>query len=402
MKKIIICHLSAAHSRYDKRILMKECISLSEAMYEVTLLVADGKPSETINGVKIKSVDISKGSWWLGQGEWLIEGKIRKSRDVTIINRIKREINTYKYMLDDAISVGAEIYHIHEPVLLPLGVKLKSFGKKVVFDSHENYPEQIKTKKSIPIIIRKLISMIYKKYETYVTKRIDAVIVPCTFYNGINIFEGRCKRIEIISNAPKISDFPDINIDRQKINKFYEHKICYAGGLTHERGITHLIKAAYKAEVKLSLAGIYAPTGYKEKLEKMSEYSCVDYNGQLKYSDLIELYKQSSIGVSTLLNVGQNNTADNFTTKVYEYMLMGLPVIISKFIFAERILRKFNFGVAVDPENIDEIADAINYIIDNPNIARSMGQNGKLAVLQELNWAVEEKKLFKLYNDLLI
>lgn len=401
MEKIKVCHIAVAHKRYDKRILTKECVSLSKAGYDVTLLVADGKESEIYNGVRIKSVDLSKGSWWLGPGEWMIDGKKVNSKEVSLKNRVSRELYAHKYIFNDAVAVDAEIYHIHEPLLLRLGVKLKSIGKKVIFDSHENHPEQIKASRSIPSFLRKLCSLIYKIHETHVTRKLDTVIVPCTFFNGVNIFEGRCKKVEIISNAPKLEDFYDIYDQQQSVPKDSEPSVCYAGGLTHERGITHLIKAAYKAGVKLYLAGTFAPTGYKEQLENMPEYSCVDYKGNINYSDLVELYKQTNIGASILLSIGQNNTADNFTTKVYEYMSMGIPVILSRFIFVEEVLKKYRFGITVNPENVGEIATAIRSIIENPDDAKSMGEKGRWAIREMFNWSIEENKLIRLYDDIL-
>ena len=105
--------------------------------------------------------------------------------------------------------------------------------------------------------------------------------------------------------------------------------------------------------------------------------------------------------MATILNVGQYNTADNFATKVYEYMSMGLPVILSKYPFAEKMLKKYKFGIAVDPANIDDVASAIVYLKEHPYEAKQMGENGRRAVLEEFNWGIEEKKLLQLYEDLL-
>ena len=57
-KKVI--HLTSVHSRYDTRIFLKECRSLSEEGYEVTLIVADGKGNEIRNNVNIVDVGSAK------------------------------------------------------------------------------------------------------------------------------------------------------------------------------------------------------------------------------------------------------------------------------------------------------------------------------------------------------
>ena len=50
---------------------------------------------------------------------------------------------------------------------------------------------------------------------------------------------------------------------------------------------------------------------------------------------------------------------------------------------------------------MDEIADAIRYLLDHPDEARQMGENGRCAVKEEFNWGVEEKKLLSLYEEVL-
>ena len=92
---------------------------------------------------------------------------------------------------------------------------------------------------------------------------------------------------------------------------------------------------------------------------------------------------------------------DTFGIKVFEYLSMGVPVILSKSDFNCRMVEKYQFGVCVDPENTDEIAEAIRYLIDHPDDARRMGENGRKAIRGGFNWGVEEKKLLGLYEDIM-
>lgn len=368
-----VCHVTSAHPRYDTRIFHKECTSLAKAGYDVTLFVADNKAPEVRNGVKIISADFNPKSRW---------DRILHSSDVM-----------FKY----AMQVNAEIYHLHDPELLPIAKKLKQRGKKVIFDSHENYPAQIACKPYLPNIVRKPASFAYKTYETHIIKYCDAVIVPCTFYGGINIFEGRCKRTVYISNAPKLDELYDCY---KQENRKWDRAVCHVGSLTYERGITHLIKAAYAANVKLVLAGKFSPNGYQEELEKMPEYQCVDYRGFVDRNGLIDIFNEVSIGMATILNIGQYNTGDNFATKVYEYMSVGLPVIVSKYKYADSVLSKYKFGLSVEPDNISAITNAIRYIIESQSIASEIGTAGRLAIQEQFNWPIEEKKLLGAYREI--
>ena len=52
-KSLNIAHLSTLHSRYDTRIFLKECKTLSNAGHNIFYLVGDGKGDENKNKVKI-------------------------------------------------------------------------------------------------------------------------------------------------------------------------------------------------------------------------------------------------------------------------------------------------------------------------------------------------------------
>ena len=368
-----VCHVTSVHQRYDTRIFHKECTSLAKAGYDVTLLVADNQSPEVRNGVKIISADFKPAS------------------------RLDRILHSSRVMFKYAMQVNADIYHLHDPELLPVAKKLKQNGKKVIFDSHENYPAQIACKYYLPCMMRKAASAIYQSYETHILKYCDAVIIPCTFYGGINIFEGRCKRTVYISNAPKLEELYDAY---KSEGRNWNNAICHIGSLTYERGITHLIKAAYKANVRLILAGKFVQNDYHEELKTMPEYQCVDYRGFVDRKGLMPIFSEASIGMATLLNIGQYNTGDNLATKVYEYMSAGLPVIVSRYKYVDDELSKYRFGLSVEPDNVDAIANAISYIIGSPAIAKNMGEAGRSAIRNEFNWSIEEKKLLSLYREL--
>ena len=107
------------------------------------------------------------------------------------------------------------------------------------------------------------------------------------------------------------------------------------------------------------------------------------------------------MGLCVLRDVGQYLKIETFGIKVYEYMSMGLPVILSHSAYNDRMMEKYRFGVCVDPDDVDGIASAIRDLLEHPDRARQMGENGRRAVQEEFNWGVEEKKLLALYEDIL-
>lgn len=365
-----VCHVTSAHSSNDIRIFFKECTSLAKAGYE-TYLVAPGE-SRHENGVVV-----------IGLGP-------------KPVSRIKRMVAMSRRAYKVAVRLGCDIYHIHDPELLPFGVKLKKLGHSVIFDSHENYPEQIKGKAYLHPIIRKIVSRLYRHYETKCVRKFDAVVFPCTI-GGKDIFGGRSAKTVFINNLPRKSEFLG-GIDFQNF-KDNARTICYAGRIAPARGITHLMKAAYAANVTLLLAGTLDQK-YLEELKLMKEFAAVEYLGNLGREEVQAMYRQSFIGMSTLLLVGQYGDLDNLPTKVYEYLGAGLPVILTDYPYGRQFINQFECGICVRPDSIEEIADAIVFLCDNPEKAYEMGQKGRRVVMAEYNWEKEEEKLIELYKSI--
>lgn len=366
-----VCHMTSAHMPEDDRVFFKECCSLAAAGYD-TYLVARGDVYDK-NGVHIAGI-----------------GEVPNSR-------IKRMLETSKRVYEKVLSLDADVYHFHDPELLPYGLKLKKKGKKVIFDSHECYREQIRSKNYLPGWLRNVVSSVYGLYEDYVLRALDAVIFPCTM-NGKNPFEGKCCRTPIISNAAILGEFFNrYDPEHEKI----PNSICYVGGLTEARGVTNNILAAAEAGATILLAGEFASEEYEAQLREKPAFSCVQYRGILDRKSVSQLLSDSCIGMCTLLDRGQYLKIDTFGIKVFEYMSMGLPVILSDCPYNRMMVEKLDFGICVDPEDVHAIASAIRYLLDHPEEAKRMGENGRRAVKEEFNWGVEEKKLFALYEDIL-
>lgn len=218
-----VCHMTSAHTQEDIRIFHKECISLVKAGYD-TYLVSCGNRYEK-DGVHLIGI-----------------GKPEQSR-------IRRMIKTAKAIYHEASKQEADIYHFHDPELLPYGMKLKKAGKKVIFDSHEDVSAQIMDKYWIPKVLRKIVSGLYKTYETHVVRKIDAVVAATPHI--AESFKGRCKKVVVVNNYPKLDDIEFHNIpfsEREPI-------VAYAGGIDELRGESVLIEAMKDVDGQLIIAG---------------------------------------------------------------------------------------------------------------------------------------------------
>lgn len=371
MKKI--CHITINHPRTDVRIFQRECYTLNRNGYNVTLLVNDQNPNEVLEGVNIISINCPLGS---------------KTKRLKAINQLYKK----------ALEIDAEIYHLHEPDLLLFAKKLQNKGKKVIFDSHESYCLQLRVRGIKSELIQSFIRKLYRVFEIYTCKNLDAVIIPGTIRingdNNWNPFKGINKNICFLANYPKEIDF---NLSLLKRDVF---KVCYTGILSHERGITHLVKACYKANVPLILAGKFSSKKYEQQLKKDLSFDCVDYRGICTRQEVYDIYKEASLGASILLDFGQYSKLNVLATKVYEYFQCKLPVIVSSYPYANELNEKYHFGITVNTNNISEIVDSILYCKNNWEICRKMGRNGHKLYTEYFNWEKESEKLLSLYKNL--
>lgn len=360
-----VCHISSVHGRYDIRIFEKECVSLAKAGYDVTYLINDSNGYEENKNVKIKSINFKYG------------------------NRINRILSSKKAFLKKALEIDADIYHFHDPELLPLGYKLKKKGKIVIYDSHEDVPRQILAKYWIPKIIRRLTSNIFEIYENFIAKQLDSIITPTP-----HIFD---RFYKINDNTIELSNFPLLHEFRnQSSDKKTKKTACYIGGISKNRGIIQIAEATNKKDIELVLCGKFESEDFKKEI--LANYSNINYLGVVDRIKIAEVVGQSAFGFVTLLPTP--NHINSYPIKMFEYMAGGIPVIASDFPLWVDIVQGNDCGVCVNPYDVNEISTAIESLISNEERAVEMGRKGKKAVFKKYNWNAEEEKLLILYNKI--
>lgn len=373
MKKI--AHLSTAHIRYDTRILVKECAVLSQKGFEVYLLVADGLEVEEQHGVFIKSINKPSG-------------------------RLKRMTFGVNELFDRAIELDADLYHLHDPELLRIALKLKKANKKVIYDAHEDIEAQVLSKYWIPKAVRSLVGREIKKYTESIVSKLDGLV---TATPGIhNTFARKAKNSATVCNYPILKEF-DISTTSKIIRPVLPEGqyIAYVGGITETRGMRQLVAAmeSFKGELKLCLAGKIKPFSYKEELTAIDGWQNVDYLGFLDRDQVSSLLVGAVAGVVTLHPT--KAYVDSLPVKMFEYMAAGIPVIASNFPLWQQIIEEADCGLCVNPFSVTEITEAVRFLIENPARAKEMGINGKHVAFERYNWDNEAEKLVSLYNNTL-
>ncbi len=368
-----VCILTSIHMPFDGRVFHKEARSLAKAGYDVTLIARHDR-EEVVGGVRVVP---------------LPEAKSRLQRMTKVIRRLYRL----------AVRAEADVYHFHDPELMIVGLRLKRRGKKVIWDAHEHYPNSILDKYYIARPLRRLISRSFDLFERVVVRHFDYVIYTTPLvgarYATMKVRSGRVENYPIVGRSESLPRQP-------------QEKIVYLGGMSRIRGLVEVVQAF--AEVvkkhrtwKLCLVGSCSPASFETELRdlvrKLGIEANVEFIAWVPYDEKEKLSSQAAMGVITYLPYSNNTSC--LPNKLFDYMLVSLPVIASNFPLYREVVEGSQCGLIVDPSRPQEIAAAMEYLIEHPDEARRMGNNGRRAVLEKFNWEKESQQLLRIYDEVL-
>src|SRR5260370_29485468 len=202
MKQCSVVHMTSVHDASDVRSFQKECRSLAKGGYRVSLIVPHSR-SGTMDGVEIHVVPQPK-------------------------SRFYRMTCTAWKVYRKAIEQDADLYHFHDPELIPAGLLLKYAGKKVIYDAHELYAVKILCKPWIPLPFRYLASQVFSWCEHISSRFFDHVVTADRF--TANTFHS--ERVSVVTNYPFL---PPIQAHSHLTPP--APIAIYAGELTSDRGL---------------------------------------------------------------------------------------------------------------------------------------------------------------------
>lgn len=363
-----IAHLTVHHHSLDHRIFDKECRTLSMLGHQVHILAPGGSP---------------------GNNEGVFVHRLNDHSDRRNPRRlISRMVEAFLR----SRQLKADVYHIHDPLLIPVAVALKNKDNRVFYDVHEESAEEARALHSSSRTRAELYSMTWKIFESVGRRYIDGFICATPAIAALFPLE----RTVVVRNYPRIDTVSKGNIpysDRRPT-------LLYAGGISRIRGAYEMVKALEtipnNLDVHLRLIGDPDDTNLIQKLRSLAGWKKVHWNGRIPHSEVLNNLNRSRIGLALLhpLEIFKRS----LPVKLFEYMASGIPVIASNFPMWRDIISNAQCGIVVDPLDVDAISSAIRDLLEDPQRAEAMGNAGKQAVLNKYNWEKEELALRRIYD----
>ena len=371
MKPLKVVHMTSVHTPFDPRIFHKECCSLARAGFSVTVIGRDWQEGER-DSVRIKSIPGDP-------------------------SRFGRMTRTVWRVYEEARRQDADVYHFHDPELIPIGLLLRARGKSVIYDIHEDVPKDVLSKAYLPRWSRTLVSWFVDVLERTACGRFSGLVVVTP--SIAKRFSALNRHTVIVHNYPYVREL--LRDGNSVPWGSRRQSVAYVGGISLVRAIREMVYAmSYLPEslpAQLELAGPEDKADNNlAELSRNPGWSRVKHHGFIDQRSTFKILQNVRAGL--VLFHPEPNHFESLPQKMFEYMGAGLPVIASDFPFWRKILGPSGCAIFVDPLNPREISKAIEYVLTHPREAEEMGRRGQAAVLRDFNWDTEAEKLIQLYG----
>jgi glycosyltransferase involved in cell wall biosynthesis len=300
------------------------------------------------------------------------------------------------------ILPNAQIIHFHDIDLLPL-MSIISFFKPVVYDVHENYPNEMLVRDYIPKPIRLPLYYLVRWVQWFLSRIIKNIVLVVPAQKK-DFWGYKFRKLIIWNYASK-------NLSKFRLNDYNtrEQIILNHGGQYLENGTLLMIEIINRLvirypNVQLLISDKFPSKSFRNQVIKKIKTKGLHQNVKLvpvvSYFDLPTLLNKAAIGLSPLTRAERSILA--MPNKFFEFMAFGIPVVTSDLPYQTQIILEQNCGLLGQPEKIDTFVCQISKLLDDKMYAKNLGLNGVKAFEDKYNWEAQNNRLLNFYSNILM
>lgn len=361
MRKVLIA--STAHQNSDDMVYYRYARFFRDSGYEVVLVTME---SDVEHDMGIRYIDIPY-----------------------IKNPIRRMSLLPKYINKSVLELSEnDIFIFFSIDLNHIGITLSKRGIKVIKVFAEDYSRKAFSREWIPKMLRGVISKYIYMTESKTSKNcylnvfVDSATASNYNYEKIN----SC----VIPNYP-------INVGlvyrKRTFDLSKSLKMVYVGEISEIRGINFILSMAekIKTNIFIDLYGNLSGEGLKDKIK---EHKNINYCGVIPYDEILSRLNNYDIGLAIFKPCYAFDYIGENTTKIFEYMQAGLPIITSDIgLLKEIVEEQTKSGIAIDYSDFDRAFKDIEVLLCEPHQMMKCSANGRESFLKERNWEAASKVL---------
>ena len=380
----------------DPRVL-NEALTLKDAGFDVTILSIgpDDRPErERFRGIEIIRHRIS------AQSRNKMRGLAGSLPFLTVflswlLPRVHRQ-------------VGFDVLHMHDLYMLGGGlVAGRRLGLPVIADLHENWVQVLSQYAWSTRYPGKLFVSIsrWRRLEKRWLEAADRIIVVVReAHERVAQLGIDASKLTVVPNTILIEDFARFKIEEEIVTSIHsEFTIVYTGGIDLHRGLETVIRAMPTVIAACSARLIIVGEGRtRSELEILARN--VGVREQITFTGWqTQPRVKSYIKGSNVCLVPHNKSGQTDATlphKLFHYMYMKRPVVVTSCKPLERIVREAECGLVCQAGDPQSMGQALVQLFSDPEGRRRMGENGHRAVVKRYNWDNTARDMVQMYRNL--
>ena len=366
---LTVCHIASSHQADDVRIFQRECRSLAEQGHYRVVLVA---PGTLPDGTAVEHVAIPAAR--SGRVRRWVSGMLNASRG--------------------AASVTADIYHVHDPEMVPYALLQSWRGRRVIWDAHEDYATRYrrdadpsKLKRASGWLVSRVIEAGLSLVDTKSAGVVAATATIGTRYGN--------PRTVVVGNEARLSDLAQ---SRPSSNS---RRVLFTGAPEPGHLFDVVVEAVARVpELTLTVARrtISSPMDELARRKLGDRYEFV---GFLDRDALANAISASLVGLCTYAPLPCYLDSTGSPTKFYEFAAAGLPVVGSPIPTLNALMADSGAGVSTRDFSPESLSSALRNVMTESEVWEAMSAAGRSWAQQNDLWAASEQRLIDLYDRIL-
>lgn len=377
---------------FDRRVWL-ECLALANAGYQVTVISPRGITTDNKKREKIRGISIYRYRIYQSSGGLLSY----------ILEYLTAIIATAWLTTVVFFREGFDVIQICNPpdLLILTAIPFKALGKKIVFDQHDLSPEIYEMHRNGTKGRWVVKVLLFLEKLTYACS--DVVIVVNEACRKIAVGRGGKaeKDVFVVRNAPNVESFKGVRTD-PALRCGAKYLITYVGMMGPQEGIDILLRGARHLAMEYKRNDFHVlMMGNGTVFETMKQYAeelgisgRISFTGHVGYDRVMQGIASADVCLCPDPKTPLNDKCS--LVKVVEYMSLGRPLVA--FDLEEVRNSAGDAALYAQPNDENDFAAKINFLLDAPEARASMGEIGRKRVLNSLTWEHSEQALYAAYD----